>query len=419
MKYTKHEVGPYNIHVIKTDKFKTVTMRINFKRKAVKEELTHRNLLSRILVESSNKYPNQRLLAIATEDLYNQKISTSSILSGFYSVISFSTQFLNEKYTEEGMLEHSISFITDIILDPDLEDGKFRGDKLQNVKNKLVEAIKESEKSPSSYAYHQLLETMGDNAVYSWRSSGNIEDVDSVNPKSLTDYYKQVIHSDIIDIFIIGDVDKNLIKRLLSEKFLINTIKKPGDTHFYEHDKFRKRVKKLSESYDSKQSQLVIGSKISHLTDFERKYIWFLYNFILGGGTDSRLFKTVREKHSLCYNISSRIKILSNVLIITAGIDKGNSAKTQRLIRKEMLNITKGLIEDNEIEKAKVNYINSLNEITDSPLSIMNHYIEKEYFGSDDIETQIKNINNINKQMIVDFAKKVHPDTIFLLEGGE
>ena len=40
MKYRKIEVGPYNLHIIKTDKFKTVTIRINFKRPLIKEEIT-------------------------------------------------------------------------------------------------------------------------------------------------------------------------------------------------------------------------------------------------------------------------------------------------------------------------------------------------------------------------------------------
>ena len=33
MKYKKIDVGPYNIHLINTNKFKTVTIKINFKRK--------------------------------------------------------------------------------------------------------------------------------------------------------------------------------------------------------------------------------------------------------------------------------------------------------------------------------------------------------------------------------------------------
>ena len=44
MNYKKIQNGAYNIHFIKTDKFKTINMRINFKRKIKENEVTKRNL---------------------------------------------------------------------------------------------------------------------------------------------------------------------------------------------------------------------------------------------------------------------------------------------------------------------------------------------------------------------------------------
>ena len=58
--------------------------------------------------------------------------------------------------------------------------------------------------------------------------------------------------------------------------------------------------------------------KLDGLTDFERNYVLPIYGYILGGGPDSRLFKTVREKHSLCYTVSS--SILDSLYRATIGI---------------------------------------------------------------------------------------------------
>jgi len=46
MKYNRYEIGPYNLHVINTDKFKKNVISVNFKEKVKKEDLTIRNLLS-------------------------------------------------------------------------------------------------------------------------------------------------------------------------------------------------------------------------------------------------------------------------------------------------------------------------------------------------------------------------------------
>ncbi len=418
MKYNKYDMGSYNLHIIKTDKFKTITIRANFKRKLTKEEITYRSLLADVLFESSKKYPTKRDLVIATEELYNLIASRGTSISGNYNIMSFNVHFLNEKYTEIGMFEKSFSFLTDMIFDPDIKNNSFLDNKLEIIKKSMEDNIKMSKTNPGYYASRRLLETMGKNEIYSYDRLGYMEDLQKITGETLYEYYKQVINSDLIDIFIVGDVKDDQIKKIVTEKFKINTIKKPGVSHIYEHEKLRKRARILKEEYDSKQSQLMIGAKIGNLTDFERKYVGTVYSYILGGNADSLLFREVREKNSLCYSIYSQIRLATNLLIITAGIDKDDYNKTVKLIRREINNILKGNFDDSLIEKVKINYLNALDELEDSPFSILENYVAIEYVGIDEVKERIKNINKVNKQMVVDFAKKIHLDTIFLLEGG-
>ena len=49
MNYRKTSTFSYNLHTIKTNKFKTITVKINFKRKLIKEEITARNIKIKIL----------------------------------------------------------------------------------------------------------------------------------------------------------------------------------------------------------------------------------------------------------------------------------------------------------------------------------------------------------------------------------
>ena len=60
MKYKKKDLGSYNVHMIQTDKYKTITMRIVFRRKIKKEEITIRNILTSLLVQSTEKYNSKR-----------------------------------------------------------------------------------------------------------------------------------------------------------------------------------------------------------------------------------------------------------------------------------------------------------------------------------------------------------------------
>ena len=44
MKYTKKDFGSYKLHLINTDKFKTIKVRVSFHRVIKKEEITMRNI---------------------------------------------------------------------------------------------------------------------------------------------------------------------------------------------------------------------------------------------------------------------------------------------------------------------------------------------------------------------------------------
>ena len=67
MEYQKYDFDTYRLHIIKTDKFKTINIKINFKRILKKEERTIRNLISQIMLCSSKKYPTKRDLEIESE----------------------------------------------------------------------------------------------------------------------------------------------------------------------------------------------------------------------------------------------------------------------------------------------------------------------------------------------------------------
>ena len=72
----------YNIHIIKTNKFKTVTVKLVFWNELKEEELTIRNLLADNLLFSSKKYNDNRKLCIKRQDLYNAGIYSSTYRNG-------------------------------------------------------------------------------------------------------------------------------------------------------------------------------------------------------------------------------------------------------------------------------------------------------------------------------------------------
>ena len=422
MKYKKISTYSYNLHIIKTNKFKTVTVQINFKRKLVKEEITYRNMIVNMLCESTGNYPTKRLMTIATEDLYNLYYRGMNYISGKYNVMNFSATFLNEEYTEKGMLDKSINFLANLIFKPNIEKNRnqisFNEQNFIQSYNLLKDSIVSQKENPDEYARVRMLEIMEPNSYLSYRGVGYLSDLETINSKKLYKYYESILNSDIIDVFVIGNVNERHIKKIIDDNLsCIRTFKKPSESHFTLPKKSHFMPKTVKEKQKINQSKLVLGYKIDKMTNFELRYVLNVYSYILGGGPDSKLFKTVREKNSLCYYISSISQPLNSILTVKAGINKNDFKKALSLIKKEVYNMKKGRFDDDDIIKAKITYINSLKELEDSEESLLSLFAGIEYLNSDTLEDRFTKINKVTKEDVVKLASKIHLDTIYLLEG--
>ena len=211
MKYKKISTYSYNLHIIKTNKFKTVTVQVNFKRKLKKEDITYRNMIVNILCESTSLYPSKRLMTIATENLYDLYYRGMNYISGKYNVMNFTATFLNEEYTEKGMLDESIKFLSDLIFKPNIDkkrnETSFNNDNFELSYNLLKDNIISQKENPDLYAKTRMLENMEPNSYLSYRSVGYLSDLEKMDSKKLYKYYESILNSDIIDIFVIGNVN--------------------------------------------------------------------------------------------------------------------------------------------------------------------------------------------------------------------
>lgn len=419
MNYKKYDMLSYNLHCVQVDKFRKSKVVINFKRKVKKEEITMRSLLSKVLLESSMKYQTSRLMAIEIENLYNAILNSSSFLSGNYAVMNFECLFLNDEWVEDNLFNKVIDFMLEIINNPHVIDLEFFEKSFDLAKSSLEQEIVSIKDNPNRYGAIRLNEEIEPNSVLSYNAVGYLDDLKKITAKSLYEYYKTVIKNDLVDIFIISPKDSEEIKDIFNSKFKLNTLKKKSSSHFVTYNKYRSRNKIVHEKSEFQQSKIFVACKFDKLTDFEIKYVSAIYSYILGGGPSSKLFTVVREENSLCYSISSFFKLVYQVLIISAGINAKDFKKCLRLIKRELKNMEQGKFELEKIEEAKVTYLNSFKEIKDSPSSILGTYISHEYLGIDLIEQREKNINKVTKDMIVEFAKKVHVDTVYVLEGSD
>lgn len=417
MEYIKKDLGSYRLHMIKTSKFKTIRVKVSFRRPIVKEEITMRNILTDILVQTSNKYKTKRDLAIKAQDLYAASVSSGNTRIGNYINSDIILSVLNDKYTEEGNFSTAVDFLHDLIYDPNVENGMFSEDQLNIIKTRTKTSLESLKEDSSHYSLIRLLEVMDKNSPMSYRTVGYSEDLEKIDSKNLYDYYLDILKKDLMDIFVIGDIDFDEIENLIRNKFEVKTFKKCREKYYLDEVKSKSRKKVIIESDENNQSKLAIGARLNNLTMYERNYPLTLYNIILGGGEDSKLFRNVREKNSLCYYINSVPQKLDGILIVRAGIDKKNIKKTVSLVEKEMNAIKHGKITENDLNMAKEFFNTAIDSLLESQLSILDHYYMMEILETDDIETRLKKMNEVKLSEVIKVAKKIKIDTVYCLEG--
>lgn len=417
MEYTKKDLASYNLHLIQTDRFKTITIQVVFHSPIIKEEITTRNILSDILLQSSKKYENRRSLTIQSEDLYAVDIMSNTQRVGNYIFTSFTMQSLSDNYTEGGNLSKAVEFLSEIIFNPDVSNDKFKKDNLEIVKNNANVAFDSLKENAGMYSLIKMLEAYDENSPVSYRTHGYKEDLDKIDTSNLYDYYKKMITDDLVDIFVVGDFSIKEMTAIIKKYFKFRKIKKRKNDYILDCKKCRSKKLIVNEQINNSQSKLSIAAPITDMTDYERNYPLVLGNIILGGSPESKLFREVREANSLCYTIRSIPNKLDNLLVITAGIDKDNYDKTVSLINDILKDMKKGKFSDKDINKAKEMYNASVEELEENEYRIINEYLFSDILGLEPLPERVKKMNKVTKHQIVRMCKKINIDTIFLLEG--
>ena len=246
----------YNIHIIKTNKFKTVTVKLVFWNELKEEELTIRNLLADNLLFSSKKYNDNRKLCIKRQDLYNAGIYSSTYRNGTQIITEINLSCINDKYTEKGNFKKALEFLFECINNPNIENDSFNKQAFSITKERLKAAIKNEKDNPGYYSYRRYKEIIGNKKILIGSILGSIETLNKISENDLYDYYKSFLSNNHLDIYILGNVNEKTIEQIIDENitFKINDIKYSNNSTTYE-----KEFSETIENSKFKQSKLLMG----------------------------------------------------------------------------------------------------------------------------------------------------------------
>lgn len=417
MDYKRIEKEKYCLHFMKTDKFKTVLMRVNFKQTITKKLITENEILAGLLSNSSYELKTLKDMILKKEDLYQLGYDCSTVTSGNYIIFKSFVKFINEKYTEKGMNEASIKFFLDSVFKPNIDDNGFKKDIFDLEKNNYMEYLEGKDDNPSRYANQKFNEILGEGTPLEFDHSGDAKVLEDIDEKSIYKSYLNMLNNSSVDIFFVGDMELDDVTKII-DSYFVNVKKNKLDGEHYVSLPINE-LKEVKEKSNFTQGKLRMGFTITDLTDFERQYVLPIYNFILGGDADSLLFKNVREKNSLCYDVYSNFITVYSALRVVADISSKDYEKAVSIIKEMIEYMKNGEFDEEEMDKVKLNYKTSFREITDSNQSISNILESREYLNYDLPNERIEKIDSVTKDMVISLANRVNLKVIYFLEGND
>ncbi|MCK5534538.1 insulinase family protein [bacterium] len=244
------------------------------------------------------------------------------------------------------------------ILGDILTNATFPREELERERLVVLEEIKRSYDNPSSHLWNLLNETLYISSPYRFRVLGNEEGIKNMNRKTLFEYYQKFYVPSNMCITVVGD---------FKTKKIIRDIKK---TFNVRHSSFSKE-KTARENYipiniQSKKQEIEIKKKIKQTylnigflgPDIKSKdqYAMDLLAYILGKGRSSRLYRQLREKKKLVWNIESGFLTQKGQgpFVVSAFCEFTKIQKVRDEVLGEIAKIKDGALGEKELNKAKI-----------------------------------------------------------------
>ena len=422
MDYNKEEIKQgITIHKINTNKFKTNLFAIFLTAKLNKEDVTKNALLTAVLRRGTDKMPTQEEISKNLENMYGASFDCGVEKTGDNHVLKFYLESINNEFlpSEENLSKECLDILIDIVFNPYLENGFFKQEYVEGEKENLKQIIEGKIDNKAKYALDRCIEEMYKDEPYGAYKYGYIEDLDKITAQNLYEYYQEFIKKVKVDIFVSGDLKNEIITEIKENKTIKNLNERNAEYNINKENGEKTKIEKpnvITESMQIAQGKLIIGLDVLD-SKKESKYSASLYNIILGGSANSKMFQNVREKASLAYTAGSNYLRQKDNIFIRCGIDIPNYEKTVELIKEQLTQMKNGDFTDEDIENAKTIVKASVGSISESQDSEITYYFSQEL--SDEFvstEEYINKINEVDKEQIVEIANKIQINTIYFLK---
>ncbi len=401
-------------------RFKQGLLSIQFLRPMCPEEAALNALLPAVLLRGTAQHPDMRSIILHLDDLYGAAVGTQVRRIGDVHTTGLTCSFIDDKYALPGdaVLQPMLRFLRELLLEPALENGCFRADFVEGEKRNLLLTIESQLNDKRAYAAAQMLKKLCPEDAFGAPRLGEPEQVKAITPQSLFAHYQKVLRESCVHIFYTGSAEPEALCALLRQELIFpdrTALPMPGQTPLRAGTPGSHQM-----TMDVAQGKLAVGF-VTPITFADPRFAAMqVCNTVLGSGMISKLFMQIREKLSLCYDISSGYYGSKGIVTVSAGIDCDKDAMVCGEIMKQVEQCVLGNISQEELSAAKQAILSGLRATHDSPGAIESYYSTAAISGlSMTPDAYAEAVSRVSVEDVASAAATLEKHTVFFLKGAQ
>src|SRR6056297_492958 len=284
--FTKHIKPAVKLHHFLNTKFNTFVLKLFFVRK-LDQDTTKASVLSKVLKRGTNKYSTTIELKKAFESNFGTVFTVKVKKVGEHHLFEV-TIFMPDKKIlgqEKGSksFKKNLELLKELIFNPLQHDNTLDNNFIKQEKKALSDAIKAIYNDKEQWALRRCIEISCKGELYAMPSNGRLENIDEIDPASLTSFYESMIKQAPIELYVAGDVRKEDIS-LIETEFL-SRFEPRGKIEYDQQPKFHQSdLNEVFEYDEINQGKLVMSLRTNVAPCSKDLPAYVLYNAILGGG---------------------------------------------------------------------------------------------------------------------------------------
>ena len=397
-----------NFHIRTTTAFKSNLISLRAALPMSEEKHPARILLSYMLAEACQAFPNKRAMQKEVDDLYGGDLSIGIEKIGLSENLRLELCAPDRRFLSEDPLEEQFRFLNALYYHPLFTPQSFEECRTRLLMNRAM-ALDD----PLSDAIDRANRLFND---LPQRTSSPLEEAfQKLTLQDVENSWKEFLSSARMDLTVIGPGDPQRIHSL-AETYFHDTLSQLPLTICTRAETRMPKIRRNQK--DTIQSALVqMYTTDCDMSDPDMPAL-MLTNGMLGALPVSLLFQEVREHHSLCYAISSDNHVYEGTLSIEATMAGEHIDPARKLIDRQIERLKTGDFSDEAFLSAKRLYTASWRGSLDS----ISAQAREEYVASllkrpDFASETIAAFERVSRQDVMHAARKLKPAAEEILEG--